>query len=131
MACIQKSETTLRIFGDDLIPSEVSKMLGCEPTKATQKGEVSGDHIRKYGSWRLCAPPCEPENIDHQVSSLLDMLTDNPEVWRHLGKEFKVDLFCGLFMGSSNEGFSLSPATMLALANRGVEIGFDIYGSSE
>lgn len=135
MAHIQKSVASLRIFGDSLVPSEITRLLGCEPTESTQKGEAiqshSGERIAKHGSWRLHAPPCEPENLDHQVSWLLSRLSNDLEVWRSLGKEFKIDLFTGLFMGSSNEGFSLSPATMLALGNRGIEIGFDVYDPSE
>ena len=135
MAHLQKSIATLRVFGDSLIPNEVTRLLGGEATEATKKGELirrpSGDFIAKHGSWRLKAPECEPENLDHQVSWLLGQLTDNLEVWQVLGKEFKIDLFCGLFMGSSNEGFSLAAATMVALGARGIEIGFDLYDPSE
>jgi len=41
---------------------------------------------------------------------------------------FEVDIFCGLFMGSSNEGLSLSPRTLSALGQCGIELGLDIYG---
>lgn len=135
MAQIQKSAATLRIFGDSLAPDELTKLLGCAPTVATTKGEVihhpSGrKQISRHGSWRLEAQSCEPENLDQQISWLLGQLTENPDTWLHINKTFKVDLFCGLFMGCSNEGFSISPATLLALGSRGIEIGFDIYDPS-
>lgn len=136
MAHIQKSVATLRIFGDTLLPEVITGLLGSEPTVATIKGQIirhpSGrEQVHRQGSWRLEAPPCEPENLDQQVSWLLSKLTSDLEVWAGLNKQFKVDLFCGLFMGGSNEGFSLSSSTMLALGSRGIEIGFDVYDASE
>ncbi|HEX6590555.1 MAG TPA: DUF4279 domain-containing protein [Moraxellaceae bacterium] len=135
MAQIERSAATLRIFGDSPIPDEISKLLGCLPSAATKKGEViqhpSGrEHIAKHGSWRLQSPDCKPENLDHQVSWLLGKLTDNLDTWCALNREFRVDLFCGLFMSSSNDGLSLSPATLVALGSRRIEIGFDIYDPS-
>jgi len=38
-----------------------------------------------------------------------------------------MDLFCGLFMKESSEGFSISPATLAMLGERGIELQFDIY----
>lgn len=135
MAQIQKSVATLRIFGDSLAPNEITNLLGCTPTFATTKGEVirhpSGrERISQRGSWMLEAPNCEPENLDQQASWLLSALTEDSDTWLYLNKIFKVDLFCGLFMGSSNEGFSLSPTTLLALGHRGIEIDFDVYDPS-
>lgn len=134
MAQIHKSAATLRIFGDSLIPDEITRLLGSKPTKATQKGEIilydSGrEQIARHGSWRLEISDCVPENLDHQISWILSQLTDDLEIWNNLHKKFRIDLFCGLFMNSSNEGFSLSSETILALGSRGIAIGFDIYDS--
>ena len=43
--------------------------------------------------------------------------------------QYRVDLFCGVFLneGSWNRGFSLSPKVLKELAERNLEIGFDIY----
>ena len=79
------------------------------------------------GSWRLRATERSPADIDGQVSELLARVTSNPDVWRKLSR-YRVDVFCGLFMDKSNEGFELSPDTMRQLSNQGIKIGFDIYG---
>ncbi len=34
-------------------------------------------------------------------------------------------------MGSSNDGVSLSPRVLLALGERGIELGLDIYDADE
>jgi len=57
-------------------------------------------------------------------------LTGDLAVWQALAR-FRPDLFCGLFMGSSNDGVSLSPRALLALGERGIELGLDIYEADE
>lgn len=136
MAHLARSKASLRIFGDDLNPEEVTNLLGCIPTKAWHKGHIqtgtSGRGItRKSGSWHLHAGDAEPENLDGQVSELLEKLTSNLAVWAGLSQRFELDLFCGWFVKESNEGVSISPATMLALAERGIELSLDIYGPDE
>ena len=54
---IDSSCAGLRIFGDSLIPEEVTNLLGCEPTEARRKGDVIPDthyhRIAETGSWIL------------------------------------------------------------------------------
>lgn len=134
MAYLSRSRATLRIAGDDLDPEEISRQLGCKPTTAQRKGQAmvgrnTGQaRIAQFGMWRLQAAPREPEDIDGQISEILGQLSDDLEVWRTIGQRYKVDLFCGLFMKTGNEGLSLSPGSLHALAVRQIEIGFDIYG---
>ncbi|MCL9861425.1 hypothetical protein MX031_22170, partial [Ralstonia solanacearum] len=72
-------------------------------------------------------------NLNHALNTeiLTLPLVDNPEIWRAIAQRYTVDLFCGLFMKHGNEGFSLSPASLLALGLRHVEIGFDLYGPDD
>ena len=44
-----------------------------------------------------------------------------------LTRRFKVDLFCGLQMEEWNRGLSFSPETLRRVAERGLELGLDIY----
>ena len=136
MAHLARSVASLRIFGDDLQPEEISRLLGCAPTKAWPKGHVqiskSGrEFVKKAGGWLLHASETEPENLDGQVSELLAKLTSNLGIWVELAQRFEIDLFCGWFMESSNEGVSVSIATMRALGERGIELSLDIYGPDE
>jgi hypothetical protein len=39
MAVLSGSTASLRFFGDDLDPDELTKLLGCPPTKSASKGE--------------------------------------------------------------------------------------------
>ncbi len=82
----------------------------------------------KTGSWRLKATDCEPENLDKQVAELLGKLTQDLSIWAFLSTQFAIDLFCGLFMEESNEGVEVSAETLMALGQRGIMLGLDIYG---
>lgn len=136
MGQIHHSAATLRIFGDDLQPDEISQMLKCQPTKAERKGDVirylSGrERTVKRGNWRLSAQSAEPEDLEGQIQWLMSQVNDDLGVWKSLTQAYDVDLFCGLFMRSSNDGLSLSPETMLMLGQRGIELGLDIYDASD
>ena len=133
MAHLQRSRATLRISGDLLVPSEISALLGVEPTFAQAKGETiigratGNSRVAKSGLWRLEASESEPENIDGQVEELFAKINTDPIVWSRLREQFQVDLFCGLFMGSGDEGFSISPATQFLLGQRGIELSLCLY----
>ena len=122
MAVVARSKVTLRISGDDLNPDDISRRLGTNPTTARTKG--------RRGSWHLEAPERQPEDINGQVTGLLAQLTPDLSVWASVTAVWKVDIFCGLFMDTMNDGSSLSPEVMSALASREIEIGFDIYDNT-
>ena len=133
MPAIEKSVVTLRVGGDDLEPEEITRLLGVTPTHAHVKGEQwSGEkpgriYTRRSGLWRISAADREPEDMNGQIQQLLGQLTVDLMVWRELASRFEVDLFCGLFMKSGNDGMALSPESMTALGERGITLILDIY----
>lgn len=133
MAHLQRAVASLRIAGDDLEPDQISAALGADPTYGQAKGqEVSlkdgRTRIAKFGQWRLHATETEPEDLDGQVAELLGKLTNDLAVWRDLSHRYKIDLFCGWFMGGANEGVTVSANTLKALGERGIALSLDIYG---
>ena len=125
MARLARSVATLRVIEDNLVPERISSVLGCTPTHAQRKGDRvpmrESERVVGFGSWRLDATDTEPEEVDSQVSEILAKLTSNLEAWRALGKQFRVELFCGWFMDEGNEDLSISPGNMIALGARGIE----------
>jgi hypothetical protein len=134
MGHMQRSAATLRIVGDDLIPAEVSSLLGCAPTVAQRKGEVlivqktGAERTARIGMWRLQSTDREPENLDGPIEEILGKMTGDIETWKALTRRFRVDLFCGLFMGAGNEGLTISPSALSKLGQRGIELAIDVYG---
>jgi hypothetical protein len=134
MAQMHKSVATLRIMGDDIVPADISSLLNCTPTKSRKKGDaIIGEKtgtksIARTGMWSLCSVEQEPENLDRQIEEILANLTANMKTWQMLARAYRVDIFCGLFMHRENEGFAISPASLLALGQRGITLSFDVYG---
>ncbi|WP_233496888.1 DUF4279 domain-containing protein [Dyella sp. AtDHG13] len=81
--------------------------------------------------WRLQVQRAEPEDLAGQIDELLGVLTDDMAAWAAVRETCRINLFVGLFMNSSNNGVSLSPAHLLALGERGIELGLDVYDHSE
>ena len=137
MGIIDHSMVTLRIFGDDLIPDNITKLLGSTPTDSCIKdqeiiGKATGSIRRaKTGSWKIRANPRKPENIESQIFEIIDNLTNDLSTWSSLSSKYKIDLFCGVFLKTSNDGLVLSAEALLALGQRGITLGLDIYDASD
>ena len=58
-------------------------------------------------------------------------LNSDISVWTVLTTQHHADLFCGLFLTGSNQGFVLMPNTMAATARRGLKLSLDIYDSPD
>lgn len=136
MTILESSVITLRFFGDELIPEDISAALGVLPTQACRKGErIIGRHsgtirIAKTGRWSIGTPRRAPEDLEGQIFEILDRLNDDLAVWKSLSR-FTPELFCGIFMSTGNDGLILSPKALLALGERGIVLGLDIYKAAE
>lgn len=135
MGAIKECKAALRIFGDDLIPEELSRLFGHPPEKAWIKGyqyQTSSGKlvVKKTGAWILGAKPSEHGDLDGQISYLLDCTNVTIDVWASLAQKFEIDVFCGWFMGDANEGVSVSPKTLLKLGERNIGLEIDVYAPS-
>jgi len=132
MADIGKTRASLRIFGTDLLPEEITTLLGCSPSKSAKAGDIDPRHKRetrivKEGFWLLASDEGDDSCLEKKVETLLDKLTSDLDVWKQLTSKYKVDIFCGLFLNELNEGFDISPALLKKLGDRNLKIDFDIY----
>jgi len=129
-----RTTACLRFFGDTLDPDEITRLLGKPPSDAERKGDTVGprkNRVARQGSWRLEVADREPDDLDSQVEELLNGLTDDLSIWRHIAQTCRADLFCGAFLASHNEEFHVSPTTLLRLGERGIRLSLDIYAHVE
>jgi hypothetical protein len=136
MATLARSVATLRIWGDSLVPDDVSQALGAAPSKSQLKGQelpVGAGRVRlaKFGAWYLHASETSPADLDSQVGEILVKLTSDLSVWSDLSTRFDIDLFCGWFLEERNEGLCVSPHTLRSLGERGIELALDIYAGDD
>ena len=98
---VDETSITLRVFGDDLDPDDVTARLGVQPTSQCRKGDVFRgkryDRIEKTGRW-LLARPHVTDDVDTVIQGLLKDLPDSLSLWRELHSQFKVDLFLGIWL---------------------------------
>lgn len=132
MTTLNRCQAALRIFGDDLVPDELSRLFDHPYTKGWVKGHEfttsSGSVVvKKTGAWILEGEVTEGGDFDGQISRLLACVDLSLEQWVSLAARFESDIFCGWFMRETNEGISVSPRTMLMLAERNISLSVDIY----
>ncbi|MCP4284799.1 MAG: DUF4279 domain-containing protein [Gammaproteobacteria bacterium] len=136
MAVLSKSATSLRIFGDNLEPTEITKLLGKEPDRAYRKGDevpvANGTtRVARTGSWSVSVDRKSPGDLDAQITEILDGTSEDLGHWRYLASRFQVEMFCGLFLEEWNEGLSVSAATSTLLGSRGISLELDVYCHGE
>lgn len=133
MAHMNRAVASLRIMGDDLDPEEVTALLCGSPSHTQKKGQPVHSTSDKpswpanSGLWRKNAIETKPEDFDLQVRQMLNELTQDIGVWKALSTKYRMDVFCGWFMSSSNEGVEIKPETLFLLGQRGITLGIDIY----
>lgn len=132
MTQINETSVSLRFFGDDLEPDQVSLALGCVPDSGWRRGDtrnLKGDRklVVRTGTWIKSIGGKRPGDLDAQIRELLSACTDDVEIWRSLTSSFRADVFCGLFLNEPNEGGQIAAQTLLTLGLRGLDLSFDIY----
>ncbi len=128
MADIDQVMISIRFSGIGLDPESLGRTLGFN------KGENTETRIIKRKSGKVIWSIAVNKNaftIEHNVRELFFQFTQDINVWKSITSNTKADIFCGLFLDGWNRGFSLSPTLLKDLADRNLEIGFDIYAPVE
>lgn len=133
---LQRASVTLLIHGDDLVPEELSAILGVQPEIGVRKGETFMGRGRpstavtaKTGKWIVGTGYREPPNVDEQIAELLDRLPKGADTWNDLTTRFDCYVTVGVWFtdDSWTGGLVLEPKTLGMLAERGLAIDFDMY----
>lgn len=128
---IDRVKISLRVAGDDLDPDEVTELLGVESTFAARKGEVvdapGGARPQRTGIWLLDLGDSPEWELADGISTLLNRMPDDPELWADLADRYEIDLFCGAFLRATNRGFDLPKELIRRMADRQLAFGVDIY----
>ena len=123
---------TLRFFGDDLDPDEVSRLLGCSPSDSARRGDIIQRRTRSYtapqGSWHLSTER-SADDIEPQLITLCERLTADLSIWQSLTARFQADLFCGVFHAFQSHCIEFTPRLHRLLADRNLTLVLDIYAS--
>jgi hypothetical protein len=129
---LQRASVTLLISGDDLIPSEITALLGTQPKLGVRKGEAFAasdgrERQASTGMWHLGGEYRSPPNLDEQISQLLSGLPNDATIWSDLTKRFDCCLSVGAYFNDWTGGITLGPASLGLLSERYLPIDFDMY----
>jgi len=122
----------LRVMHEQLDPTEISGLLGIEPTKV----QLAGDRIYdtseltyKYSGWSLQSKGHvqSRDSRDH-FAWLLERISGKGNVLQSLASRgYLVDICCRWDSASGHGGPTMDPEQLVQLGSLGVEVWFDIY----
>lgn len=130
MPKIDHSSASLRFIGEGLDPNELLNRLEFHPSEDATKPIVKtrGENIvvlsvgyRESGS----------RDLGIKIEAILSWFTRDLTVWKELSKQYRGEIFCGLFLNGWNRGFELSAELLMNISERNLLIGFDIYSPTD
>ena len=125
---VDKTSITLAIYGDDLIPEEISQLLGYE-AKYIRRGERRSPRASPYkkSAWLFNQKGEAPITAEEIIREILSKVSVDSGVWRELSLRYDVQVRIAIHMENWNKGFDLSAETIQQIADLGAKMVFDIY----
>ena len=128
---LRDSKVSLCLYSPTIDIPRLTATLGCAPTHALAKGQLRqpphGRGPSPIGIWCLEAP--KRLGFVRKVQFLLAATPSVQRTWRRLAKSHDVQLRCGIFLRSWNEGFELPAQMMAEIGARGWKFGAAIYSA--
>jgi hypothetical protein len=128
---------SLRLYGDDLVPDDVSRLMNLQPTDAAPKGFRTPAprgkvRLAPTGRWILSTEDqiCSTVVEDH-LEWLLDRLDAAGVKPLDLPGVSHADIFCYWLSATGHGGPVVSPDVLGRLAGYRLLLGFDIYFGGE
>jgi len=125
---IDELSATLGVYGEELEPEEIARILGVAPSRTVRRGDRDRrGRASPHGAYLLTRTAESPERVIQVVDELLDLLPDSEEVWAALKSCYTLQLRLGASTYRVYAGFGLSPAQIGRLARMQVEVEISIY----
>jgi hypothetical protein len=94
-------------------------------------GTGQARRFARTGSWLIDFPLNSDATIAEGIEAFFRGFPSDKELWATLNERFSVDLLCDVLIRGVNQGFALPARTMELLAQRGIELGVEIYCESD
>jgi|GEM_PF-3284143 len=125
-------DITLRIWGEQLRPNEITDYLQVNPTKVQTKGKITspGGKTRtvKTGMWALKITNSDSLKIEEALVTLINILQNSKhEIKKCAGVEGTViTIILGVAEDSNSIEFRVRPDLMRKISDLGVEIAITV-----
>lgn len=135
---IGSANVSLCIYGEDLDPDELTRILGLAPThshcRGDRRGPKSPPATMGFWGYRVAdsadlgqAADDRRDPADLVFGHLLDRLPSDPALWARLGQQYRIRIFFHISFEGWNKGFGLSARNVQRAAVLGVPLDFDLY----
>jgi len=129
-----RTYSTLRVFSDNILPEEITKVLQIEPTEAFRKGDshAQGKLQRKASGWFYSTKHlCDSKDTRRHLDMILAALEGRLEAVRALHlRGCKIDV-SSYWRSVGQGGPCLTPEQMLKLGAFDISVWWDVYFASE
>ncbi len=129
---VEEFSVGVNFYSNKLDKQEITKLLGCEPTKSWNPnekhpiGNSNKTRITDWGKWYLSSQR-DNTDLNAKLKGLLQSLTMDLEKWKILTSKYEAWIDIAGYMGNWNRGFTLTSEIMKMLSDRNLKIEFDIY----
>lgn len=125
---VDKTSITLAIYGDDLIPEQISQLLGYE-AEYIRRGERRSPTASPYqkSAWLLKQKGEAPITAEEIIQEILSKVSADLRIWQELSSRYDVQVRIAIHIEDWNKGFDLSAETIQQIAGLGAKMVFDIY----
>lgn len=131
------AHATFRVLGEELDPSDVTRLLGVEPTQALRRDQLvpTQTSVRRQetGVWLLKSEgKVASTSLERHLVYLLDLVEPHAVALDELRREQAVtaDFFCFWLSATGHGGPIFSADVMQRVAATGAELGIDFYGGA-
>jgi hypothetical protein len=111
--------------------SDITQLMGCEPTHAHNKNSSRPQtpHTKRTtSSWALHSAKPETEIfLDTHVESILELIEPKANIIKALTSTYYVGIQCVGYYTKTNPGFHMSSALLHRVAALGLWMDFDLY----
>jgi hypothetical protein len=119
---------TLRIFGEALDLSEITRSMGLLPTRSYKKGDLIGPcgNLYSQDAWFYSAELPEEAPLDAHLQILWADVAPGRDFLLALKAKHKVDVFCGYRTNHGSAGFEVEAKSLAIFTALDIPFGVSV-----
>ena len=128
-----RTHVSLRLFGADLDPDEITKELGITADNSYRNGEITGTKTqvrRKTGYWSVSSSERMDELADTSahLQWIIDIVDSRKAIFNsYRARGWKIDVWLGIHTSEGHGGPTIPSSIIRALGAIDLDVNLDLY----